>query len=122
MDLHSHRRVVSYSDGEGADGCVGVAIWVEGAALAEAGYIAVPEQVRKRWAAQRGQDSRHDIFEIEAVGPLILLSNFAELLRGSLWLHFIDNDAALSSLVNGFSSVMQGEEIVGATWSRIQDL
>ena len=43
-------------------------------------------------------------FEIEAVGPLVLLENFPDLFRGSLWLHFLDNAAALSNLVNGSSS------------------
>ena len=36
-----------------------------------------------------------DRLEIEAVGPLVLLENFPDLFRGSLWLH----------LVNGSSSV-----------------
>ena len=42
----------------------------------------------------------NDIFEIEAVGPLILLENFPDLFWGSLWLHFLDSAAALSNLVN----------------------
>ena len=37
----------------------------------------------------------------------------------SLWLHFIDNAAALSTLVRGASSVDSGERIAGLTWSRI---
>ena len=62
------------------------------------------------------------IFEIEAVGPFILLENFPDLFRGSLWLHFLDNAAALSNLVNGSSSVIQGHILIGATWSQIQRL
>ena len=64
----------------------------------------------------------NDIFEIEAVGPLVLLENFPDQFRGSLWLHFLDNAAALSNLVNGSSSVIQGDILIGATWSQIQRL
>ena len=59
-------------------------------------------------------------FEIEeAVGPLVLLENFPVLF---LWLHFLDNKAALSNLVNGSSSVIQGDILIGATWSQVQRL
>ena len=53
-----------------------------------------------------------DKFEIEAVGPLVLLENFPDLFRGSLWLH----------LVNGWSSVTQGDILIGAKWSQVQRL
>ena len=40
--------------------------------------------------------NRHnDIFEIEAVGPLVILQKYPELLRGCLWLHFVDNAAGI---------------------------
>ena len=61
-------------------------------------------------------------FEIEAVSPLVLLENFPNRFRGSLRLHFVDNAAALSILVNGSSSVIQGDILIGATWSQIQRL
>ena len=64
----------------------------------------------------------NDIFEIEGVGPLVILENYPELLKGSMWLHFIDNAAALSCLVNGSSSVCEGDVIIGTTWRRIQGL
>ena len=69
-----------------------------------AGVLRVPEEVRI------------------AVGPLVLLENFPDMFRGSLWLHFLDNAAALSNLVNGSSSVIQGDILIGATWSQIQRL
>ena len=52
------------------------------------------------------------IYEIEAVGPLVLLENVPNWFRGSLWLHFLDNAAALSILVNGSSSVIQGDILI----------
>ena len=68
-----------------------------------AGVIRVPEEVRIWWDHQKNLGRLSDIFEIEAVGPLVLLENFPDLFRGSLWLHFLDNAAALSNLVNGSS-------------------
>ena len=79
-------------------------------------------EVRRLWDKQRSRNRWNDIFESEGVGPLVLLENYPEVLEGSLWLHFIDNAAALSSLVNGSSSVREGDVIVGETWSRIQGL
>ena len=64
----------------------------------------------------------NDIFEVEAVGPLLVLHNFREELVDCLWLHFIDNAAALSSLVRGSSSVESGERITGLTWSRVVEV
>ena len=71
------------------------------------------------WDQQRRQCRFNDIFEIEAIGPLILLHNFGEYFTNALWVHFIDNDAAMASLINGSSSVGSGDVIVGATWSSI---
>ena len=82
----------------------------------------MPEEVRILWDRQKNLGCFNDIFEIEAVGPLVLLENFPDLFRGSLWLHFLDNAVALSSLVNGSSSVIHGDILNGATWSQIQRL
>ena len=57
----------------------------------------------------------NDIFEIEAIGPLVLLENFLDMFRGSLWLQFLDNAAALSNLVNRSSSVIQGDIFIDTT-------
>ena len=106
--------VISYSDGEGKDAGVGVAVWSPLASRAKAGYLRVPQEVRDLWSRE-GSLSR-DIYEIEAIGPLTILHNWPELLQGCLWIHFIDNAAGLSSLVKGSSSVFSGDIIVGATW------
>ena len=117
VDVLSRPMVVSYSDGEGADAGVGVAVWSPMLDRAVGGYIRVPHELRELWAKER--EMCRDIYEIEAVGPLLILHNWPELLQDALWLHFIDNDAALSSLVKGSSSVMSGEAIVGMTWRKI---
>ena len=101
-----------------------------------AGKIAVPTAVREHWKRQRKQQHHQhqrtssspeppeysDIFEIEALGPLLVLHNFGEILRGALWIHFIDNAAGLASLVRGSSSVTNGDVIVGMTWSEMHRL
>ena len=83
--------------------------------MVRAGVLRVPEEVRILWDHQKNLGRFNDIFEIEAIGPLILLENFPDLFRGSLWLHFLDNAAALSNFVNGSSSVVQGDILIGAT-------
>ena len=86
------------------------------------GVLRVPEEVRILWDRQKNLGRFNDIFEIEAVGPLVLLENFRDMFRGFLWLQFLDNTAALSNLVNGSSSVIQGDNLIGATWSQVQCL
>ena len=87
-----------------------------------AGVLRVPEEVRTLSDRQKNLGRFNDIFEIEAVGPLVLLENFPDMFRGSLWLHFLDNAAASSNLANGSSSVIQGDILIGATWSQVQRL
>ena len=60
------------------------------------------------------EDAR-DIFQIEAVGPLLVLWNWGHMIRDHLWVDFIDNEGALAALAKGSSSVMSGEVIVGCT-------
>ena len=82
-------HVISYSDGEGAEGGVGVAIWKPGDRT-EAGYMKTPASVRKLWSRQKELSGDHyDILEIEAVGPALVLATWPEKLRGCLWTHFI---------------------------------
>ena len=113
---------MSYSDGEGTDGQIGVAFWEAGRQHPIAGVIRVPVELRDLWDRQRRRERYNDIFEVEAVGPLLLVYNFPETFRNSLWLHFIDNAAALACLINGSSSVLAGDAIVGLTWGYIAGL
>ena len=121
-NLSERSRIVSYSDGEGSEAGVGVALWENETQVVRAGVFRVPEEVRILWNRQKNLGRFNDIFEIEAVGPLVLLENFPDRFRGSLWLHFLDNAAALSNLVNGSSSVIQGDILIGATLSQLQRL
>ena len=60
--------------------------------------------------------------EIEGIAPLIILHNWGSTLKHSLWIHFIDNAAALGALVKGSSSVVQHDITVGAPWELIAKL
>ena len=111
--------MISYSDGEGAGAQVGIALWRQGQEIGRAGVINIPDSLRAEWDSKKKMNRFNDIFEVEAVGPLLVLHNFGAELVGCLWLHFIDNAAALSALVRGSSSVNSGERITGLTWSHI---
>ena len=80
----------------------------------------VTPSIRKLWSLQPdGTQKSTDITEVEAVGPLLALQTWPELTDG-LWLHWIDNDAARSSLVRGSSSVMSLNSIALETWSVVK--
>ena len=79
----------------------------------------LPEEVRQVWSRAATAGDHYDIFEIEAVGPALVLYNFAHVfVQHALWLHFIDNEAALATLVKGSSSVLSGEVITAYTHER----
>ena len=46
-------------------------------------------------------DPFYDIQEVEGIGPLIALTTWRDVLTDALWLHFIDNNSALSCLTKG---------------------
>ena len=55
---------------------MGIAIWKDGEPT-EAGYIKVPDCVRRLWTRQREIGGEHfDILEIEAVGPALVLATW----------------------------------------------
>ena len=127
--LATRTTIVSYSDGEGAGACVGVALWDPRLPRPLAGILTVPANIRELWRDQKeistiaGSDQGfNDIFEIEAIGPLLLLHDFCKVFTDCLWIHFIDNSAALACLVRGSSSVQSGDRIVGHTWSLVHML
>ena len=110
---------LSYSDGEGEGAGVGVAMWCPDGSIV-GGYIVVPPEVRETWSRAATAGDFYDIFEIEAIGPALILYNVEErLVSNALWVHYIDNDAALATLVKGSSSVLSGEVITSYTHSRV---
>ena len=122
VSLRDRQIVVSYSDGEGSGG-VGVAVWLPDGSRPRAAFMKIPWLLRRLWSAQMarsfiGNDQR-DIYEIEAIGPLICLDLWPSLFQDVLWLHFIDNAAAQAALTRGSSSVQSGDAIVSLTWKRI---
>ena len=112
--------MITYSDGEGSEAGVGVGIWARSLAHPQAGYMQIPPCIRDLWRCQRcSRGERHDIFEIEAIGPLIALCTWPGVIAGALWMHFIDNDAALSVMVRGSGTVHSADIIAGMVWDRV---
>ena len=44
-----------------------------------AAYTRVPEQIRSMWARMAGASEYRDMFLVEAVGPLLLLTAFSQI-------------------------------------------
>jgi len=121
--------VVSYGDGEGADGRIGIVLratfYTDG--LPRVGSALTPAPVRRYWARQRAQscgptspapsDAAKDIQQIEGILPAVILHNFPQISH-CLWLHFVDNNGALGGLVKGSASIHSDEVILGYTWSQ----
>ena len=104
---------VSYSDGEGSGG-VGIALWAPCGRVV-AGKMIVPDAVRALWSRTESAGDVYDIYELEAIGPALVLHNFGFLLGDCAWFHFIDNACALSTLIKGSSSVLSADAIASYT-------
>ena len=96
INMEKRRVMISYSDGEGSHAKVGIALWAQGQRMARAGVVRIPDDLRTHWDSKRKGNRYNDIYEVEAVGPLLVLANFGENLVDCLWLHFVDNSGALS--------------------------
>ena len=121
--MDRHDLVVSYSDGEGAKAGFGIAVWSSRCPNGPlAAFCEIPQSVRNLWDRRAGKEEYNDIFLIEAIGPLSILQTFPNIVKKSLWLHFIDNVAAQHSLIKGSSSIKSGDIVIGETWRRIQQL
>ena len=84
--------------------------------------VSVPRNwSEKIWTACRRAPGEefNDIQEVEGIAPLLALTTWKDILADSLWMHFIDNNGALSCLVKGGSSVSSTDTIVGLTWRKI---
>ena len=114
--------VISYSDGEGAKAGLGIAMWSSRCPNGPlAAFTMIPDRIRDLWDRQ-GAEERNDIYCVEAIGPLAILETWPNIVKSSLWLHFIDNSAAQHALIRGSSSVRSGDVIVGEPWRSVQSL
>ena len=114
--------VITMSDGEGT-GSVAAAIW---SPLAPGGVhqhrcfqLDLPPSVLHAWSESTDIKPQRHINKIEAIVPAICLCTWSHLIRGSLWLHFIDNDGALACLVSGCSKNSSLSAVVDYTWAQI---
>ena len=87
-----------------------------------AAFAEVPDEIRRLWSRRAGIGEYHDIFLVEAIGPLLVLCCYPHHLRGAAWVHYIDNTAAQHALLRGSSSIYSGVHIVGLTWDHAADL
>ena len=74
------------------------------------------------WSESTEIESQRHINKIEAVVPAICLCTWPDLIRGSLWLHLIDNDGALACLISGCSKNSSLSAVVDFTWAQIPAL
>ena len=114
--------VITLSDGEGT-GSVAAAIW---SPLAPGGVhqlrwfqLDLPPSALYAWSEGKELEPQRHINKIEAIVPAICLCTWSHLIRGSLWVHFIDNDGALACLVSGYSKSSSLSAIVDYTWAQI---
>ncbi len=115
--------IITYSDGEGLGG-IGVAIFnAPGMRRPQAGHLILSAAIRDLWRdverkLQRSS-SYEDIYQIEAIGPIVALTTWPDHLHSCAWMHWVDNAAAQSALINGSSIIFSGDLVVGATWELI---
>ena len=114
--------VITMSDGEE----LAVLQLQYGALLAPGGVqqprwfqIDLPPSVLEAWSQSTDLEPQRHIDKIEAIVPAICLCTWPNLLRGSLWLHFIDIDGALACLVSGSSKNSSLSAVVFYIWAQI---
>ena len=80
-------------------------------------HCSVPEEVVSAWLP-----SGQQIHLVELFGGPLALDTFAEHLRGRLFIQFVDNSAALGSLVKRYSPTSNMLHLVGDYWLRCASL
>ena len=104
----SSKHLVAYSDGEGTGGLAACLTFQNGST--EYCCTTVPQAILTRWSGKQ------NIHRIEALGPLLMLLTWPNSLRGKLLGFFIDNKAALGSMVGGWSNEDVINDITALTW------
>ena len=106
----SMKMVFLYSDAEGSGGVGAVAVMPDGTSRFLQGQV--PRSVVRQLKHQKTQ-----IVAFELLAALIaLVSLCPDELRGCRVVHFIDNTAALSCVLRGFSRVSDLADIAGRLW------
>jgi hypothetical protein len=77
----------------------------------------VPHEIVNTWIPKATQIGQLEIF----AGP-VALDTWQHLLVEADVLHFIDNNAALSSLIKGYSPKLDSVRLVGDYWLRVSTL
>ena len=110
---------MTISDDEGT-GSVAVALWMprETQFKPLLTRVDLPGAWLRTWSNDYERSTT--IMEVEAVGPLLALSMWPEILRDALWLHFVDNESAKFSLIRGSSRACHLNRIVHETWHECQ--
>ena len=84
--------------------------------------IVRPLSVLVAWSESTDIEPQRHINKIEAIVSANCLRTWSNLIRGSLWLHFIDNDGALACLISGYSKNSSLSAFVDHTWAQIPAL
>ena len=109
-----------YSDGEGGSIGIRVFLWcAKGKTVG--GYNHLSDEVREVCSRAATAGNHYEIFNIEAVGPPLILHNWRHSFALCIWLHFIDNGSALATLTKGDSLVLSGGCIAAYDNSRVAD-
>ena len=98
------------------------ALWHLVACTNPVGFKSTPPSVLEAWSQSTDFEPQRHINKIEAIVPAICLCTWPNLFRGSLWLHFIDNNGALACLVSGCSRNSSLSDVVDYTWAQIPAL
>ena len=84
--------------------------------------VDLPPSVLEAWSRSTDLEPQRHINKIEAIVPAICLCTWPKLIRGSLWLHFIDNDGALACIISGYSKNSSFTAVVDYIWAQIPAL
>ena len=105
---------VLYTDGEGETRGVGCGLWKQraGAWSPRLAYGKLPAEALRPDRALTG----HEICEIELGAVVVAVRTWREILRDSLLIIFVDNDAAKDALVRGSSPTADMRRLTGAFW------
>ena len=79
VSLNQAPLFLPYSDGEGETAGVGITLWMpNGKSIC--GNLHIPDVVRRVWSRSAECGEHYDIYEIEAIGPCLVLHNIRHIM------------------------------------------